>query len=64
MPLCHILSLSVRANISKMARNKVNNLSTKKEVYQFKVECVSYLNLRQNKALKEQIDKHLSHQFY
>ena len=35
----------------------------KNDVYYFKVSCVSYLNLKQNKALKEQIDQCLSHQF-
>ena len=38
-------------------------LSTKKEVYQFQVACISYLNLRQNKEFKEKIDKCLSQQF-
>ena len=35
----------------------------KKEVYLFQVACVSYLNLKQNKAFREKIDKCLSHQF-
>ena len=33
MHLCHILSLSARAPLWKMAHKKMNNLSTKKEVY-------------------------------
>ena len=41
----------------------MNNLFTKKEVYQFKVAFVSYLKLKQNRALKEKIDKCLSHHF-
>ena len=46
-----------------MTRKKVINLSKKKEDYQFQVACVLYLNLRQNKELKEQFDKFLSNQF-
>ena len=53
IPICQILNLSARAPPWKMARKKVNNLSTKKEVYQFQVACVSYLNLRQKKAFKD-----------
>ena len=56
MILIHIISLSARANIWKMARKKVNNLSINKEFYQFKVACVSYLNLKQDKEFKEKID--------
>ena len=41
--LCQILNLSARAPLCKMARKKVNNFSTKKEYYQFKVVCMSYL---------------------
>ena len=36
---------------------------TNKENYQFQVGCVSYFNLKQNKALKYQADKCLSSQF-
>ena len=32
MPLVHILSSSARAPLWKMARNKVNNLSTKEDI--------------------------------
>ena len=63
MPLYHILSLSACAPLWKMSRKKVNNLSTKKEVYQFQVACVSYMSLRKNKEFKEQIGKCLSQQF-
>ena len=43
-----------------MALNKVNNLSTNKEVHQFQVACVSYIYLKNNKEFKEKIDKRLS----
>ena len=46
-----------------MAQKKVNTLSMKKEVYQFQVACVLYLNLRQNTALKEKIDNCLNEKF-
>ena len=46
-----------------MARRKVNNFSTDKEVYKSQVACVSYLNLNQNTALKEKFYKCLSTQF-
>ena len=54
MPLCHIFNLSGHAYLWKMAHKKVNNLSTKKEYYQFQVPYLSYLNLKQNKEFKEQ----------
>ena len=41
----------------------MNNFSTRKEDYQFQVECVSYLNLKQNKTFMEQVDKCLSYKF-
>ena len=63
MPLVHILILSSLASLCKMVRRKVNNLFVKKNIYQFQVECVSYLKLRQNNALKEQLDRFLPHQF-
>ena len=53
IPLCRILSLSARAPLWKIARKKVNIFSMRKEDYQFRVACVSYLNLKQNKAFKE-----------
>ena len=40
MPLCHILNLSARETLWKMAPRKVNDLSTKKIVYHFQVVCV------------------------
>ena len=40
MPLCNILSLMDHAPLWQMTHKKVNNLSTNKEVYQFKVACV------------------------
>ena len=46
-----------------MAHKKAKNLSTNKEVYQFQVACVLYINLEQNKAFKEKIDKFLFTQF-
>ena len=46
-----------------MAHKTVNQLFMKKEYYQFQVACVSYLNLKQNKPFKEQVDKFLSNQF-
>ena len=58
-----IHNLSARAIIWQMAFKKVNNLSKKKEDYQFKFGCMSYLNLKQNKAFKEQVDKCLSSRF-
>ena len=64
MPLIHIISLSACAPLWKMARKKVNNLSTNKEFYQFQVAYVSYLYLKQNKSLKDQIDKFLYTKFY
>ena len=51
-PLFHILSLSTRANIWKMALKKVKNLSRNKEVYQFQVVCVSYLKLHPKQGIK------------
>ena len=63
MHLIHILGLSDCAPLWKMSRKNVNNWSTKKEVHQFKVACVSYMNLIQSKAFKEQIYKCMSHQF-
>ena len=59
MPLVHILSLSAHAPLWKMARKKSKKFSTNREVYQFQVACVSYLNLKKNKAFKEKI-KHNS----
>ena len=58
--LYHIINLSASAPIWKMACKKVNDLFTKKEDYQFQVGCVSYFNLKQNKAIKEKFDKCLS----
>ena len=46
IPLVHILNLSARAPLWKMTRKKVNNVSTNKEDYQFRVGCVSYSNLK------------------
>ena len=63
MPLCHVLSLNTRAPIWKMERKKVKFFSTKKQVYQLQVACVSYLNLIENKEFKEKIDKHLTQKF-
>ena len=63
MSLCHILSLCARAPIWKMVRKKVNIFSMKKEYYQFQVACLSYMNLKNNKAFKEQVDKCLPNQF-
>ena len=48
-PLVQILSLSAREPPWKMAFKKVNNLATNMEVYQFQVECVSYLNLKKTR---------------
>ena len=59
-----IISLSIRAPLWKNSHNKVDNLLTNKEVYQFQDACVSYLNIKQNKVFMEQIDKCLSTQFY
>ena len=61
MPLCHIFSLSACSPLWKMSRKKVNNLSTKKEVYQFQVVCVSYRNLKKQ-GIQVKIDKCLSQQ--
>ena len=63
MNIIQIICLSAHALLWEIARKKVNKFSTKKEFYQFQVACVSYLNLKQNKALKEKIDKCLSNQF-
>ena len=63
MPLLHIISLCDHANLWKIAHMRVKNLSIKKEIYQFRVACVPYPNLRQNNAFKEQIDKCLSQIF-
>ena len=46
IPLVHILSLSACVPFWKMTRKKVNNLLTNKEVYQFQVACVSYINFK------------------
>ena len=48
----------------EMARKMVNDFSTKKEYYQSQVGCVSYLNIKQNKAPKEKLYQCLSSQFY
>ena len=63
MPIINIIILSARATLWKMARNKVIQFSTNKQVYQFQVACVSYLNLKQNKTLKEKNDTFSSTQF-
>ena len=63
MPLCKVLSLSACARLCKMARKKVDNFPTKKELYQFQIECVSYLNLKQSKELKEKFYKCLFQKF-
>ena len=60
MTLCHIIGLSACAPLWKIAHKNVKNLSTKKEGYH---ACVSYLNLIQNKAFKDKIDRCMSHQF-
>ena len=62
-PIYHIISLIYRAPLWKMTLNKVNNFSTEKEVYKFQVACVSYLNLKQNKAFKDKIIKCLPQHF-
>ena len=62
-PLCHIFNLSACESLWKIARKKVNNLSTKKEDYQFHVACVSYFKIKLKKAFKEQVDKCLSSKF-
>ena len=59
-PLCNILNVSACVPIWYMARKKLNNLSTKKEDYKYQDACVSYLNLKQNKAFKEKVYKYLS----
>ena len=64
IPICHILNFSARAPLWKMALKKVNCFSMKKEDYKFRVGCVSYLNLKQNKAFKEQVDTCLYSQFH
>ena len=46
-----------------MARKKVKNFYTKKEYYQFHAGYLSYLNLKQNKSFKEEVDKCLSSRF-
>ena len=55
--LCYILRLSACEPIWKIAHKKASNFYRKKEVYKFQVACVSYLNLNQNKVLKEKIGK-------
>ena len=62
MPLVHLLSLSAREPLWKISHKKVRNVLTNEEVYQFKVSCVSYPNLKQNQAFKEKIGKYLSTQ--
>ena len=62
--LCRILNLRSRSPIWKITRKKVNTLSTKKGGCQFQFGCVSYLNLKQNKAFKYQVDNLFSYQFY
>ena len=63
IPICYILSLIDHTPLWKIEQNKVNNSSTKKEVYQFQVACVSYQNLRKNKAFKDQIDAFFPNNF-
>ena len=46
MPIVHIVSLSDCAPLWKTAHKKANNMSTKKEVHQFQVACVSCLYLK------------------
>ena len=46
MTIIHILSIIARAPLWKMIYKKLNYLSTNKEVYQFKVACASYPNLK------------------
>ena len=46
-----------------MASKKVDNFSKEKEDYQFQVVCMLYLNLKDNKSFKDQVDKILSSKF-
>ena len=55
IPLVHILNLSARAPLWKMTRKKVNNVSTNKEDYQFRVGCVSYSNLKKTRHSKSKL---------
>ena len=63
IPIYHIINMSACAPIRHMARKKVNNLSMKKEEYQFKFGRMSYLDLKQNKVFKEKVYKCLSYKF-
>ena len=63
-PLVHIIRLSDCAPLWIMSHKKVKTFSTNKEFYQFQVVYVPYLNLSQNKAFKDQIDKCLPNKFY
>ena len=62
--LCKIIIINARASLWKISHNKVNYMSTKKEDYQFQVRCMSYLNLKKNKAFKEKGYKSFYSQFY
>ena len=56
----HDKTISACAPLYKMAHNKAKSFSINKEVYQFSVASMSYMNLIQNKELKDNIDKFLS----
>ena len=53
----HILNMSAHAPLWHMSRRKVNDVSSKKEKYQFQVGCMSYPTLKQKRPFKEQAEK-------
>ena len=55
-PLCHILNMSDCVPLWSMACKKMNNVSKRTEEYQLEVRGMLYLNLKQNKAFKEQVE--------
>ena len=56
--------MSNHAPLWPMAHKKVNILSKRKKEYKFQAVCMSYSKLKQNKSLKEKVDKYFSSQFY
>ena len=55
MSIFHILNLSECIPLWQLVRNKANGFSTKKEVYQSQVSCVSYLNLKRTMHTRKKL---------
>ena len=58
--ICHILNMSAREPLWYTSYRKVKYVSKETEMYQFKVGCMSYPTLKQNREVKEQVERCLS----